>query len=86
VSYAQLPGNLVEEACTRTVADSADLSSHKEDRKVVRARVGRLALIAAAASRSDRDVFVSADDFTLIAKHYLEIGTAEIEDQISQEK
>jgi hypothetical protein len=86
VSYAQLPGKLVEDACTRTVADIADLSSHKENRKVVRARVGRLALLAAAASRSDRDVFVSADDFTLIAKQYLDIGTAEIEEQISQEE
>ena len=85
LSYAQLPGNLVEDACRRTVADARELASYKENQKTVRARVGRLALIATAAARSGRDVFVSADDFTLIAKHYLKIGTSKVESQINQQ-
>ena len=82
MSYAELPGHLVQDACTKTVADVRSLDSHPQGRKAVRAQIGRLALLAAAASRSGKDVHVSEQDMTLIAQHYLGIDPEEADPSV----
>ena len=71
MSYVKLPADLVKAACDKTGDDPEEVALHSDDTTSVKSRISRLALIAMAASRGEGYVFVSADDFVLIAKHYL---------------